>query len=83
MSTKDTEINRRIDGETAEGHARATMDEAELRTAKKAQKKAPALDAEAEGHVRMKLDQAELRASKRATVRAKLDDEAEGHRVQI
>ena len=52
MSTKDTEINRRIDGEQAEGHARVRLDEAEVRASKRAEKRAPALDDEAEGHRR-------------------------------
>ncbi|MEN9645297.1 MAG: hypothetical protein RL238_1966 [Actinomycetota bacterium] len=60
MSTKDTEINRHIDGETAEGHARTRqLDEAELRALKRTEKKAQ-LDDEAEGHVRVRqLDEAD------------------------
>ncbi len=54
MSTKDTEVNRNIDGETAEGHARMQLDEAERRAAKRSEKRAPALDDEAEGHVRVR-----------------------------
>lgn len=49
MSTKDNEVNRRIDGETAEGHRRTSLigEDAE---AKKASKRTANLDDEAEGH---------------------------------
>ena len=53
MSTKDTEVNRNIDGETAEGHARVRLiEEAELRASKRSKKRSNTLDDEAEGHVR-------------------------------
>lgn len=52
MSTKDTEINRRIDGETAEGHVRSLkLEEAEVRASKR-QNVRTKLDDEAEGHAR-------------------------------
>lgn len=54
MSTKDNEINRHIDGETAEGHARMKLDEAELRTSKRSEKRTADLDDEAEGHRRVR-----------------------------
>jgi hypothetical protein len=86
---KNTDVNRTVDGDTAEGHARVTIEEAEQRTAKKASKKAVALDdAEAEGHRRLLVDESEearasLKAGRRVAKRTPTidDDEAEGHGV--
>ena len=55
MSTEDTEVNRNIDGETAEGHARMKLEEAELRASKRTEKRSNTLDDEAEGHVRARV----------------------------
>jgi hypothetical protein len=72
MSTKDNEVNRRIDGETAEGHVVRRYEESD-----EAVKRA-SLDDDAEGHKAFRLDEeAGKTASKRT---AHLDDEAEGHR---
>jgi hypothetical protein len=51
MSTKDNEVNRTIDGDTAEGHVkRFLVDEAEGKRADKKASKRTSLDDEAEGH---------------------------------
>jgi hypothetical protein len=86
---KTNDVNRTVDGDTAEGHARVTIDEAELRTAKKAEKKVATIDDdEAEGHRRVLIDESEearasLRAGRRVAKRTASidDDEAEGHGV--
>jgi hypothetical protein len=86
---KNTDVNRTVDGDTAEGHARVTIDEAELRTAKKANKRTATIDdAEAEGHRRLLVDESEearasLRAGRRVAKRTPTidDDEADGHGV--
>lgn len=52
MSTKDNEVNRTINGDTAEGHVvRRYVDETED-AGKTAAKKTASLDDEAEGHVK-------------------------------
>jgi hypothetical protein len=53
MSTKDNEVNRNIDTETAEGHARRSIEET-LEDGKRAsvRRGADGLDDEAEGHAR-------------------------------
>jgi hypothetical protein len=56
MSTKDNDVNRTIDGDTAEGHKRFLVEDAEdKRAGKRADKrteKTSHLDDEAEGHRR-------------------------------
>ncbi len=87
IDKKNAEVNRTVDGDTAEGHVRMTMDEAELKTAKKAAKRAVTLDDVAEGHRKVLIDEADeartaLRTSRRVAKKpATLDDEAEGHAV--
>jgi hypothetical protein len=83
--TKQADVNRTVDGDTAEGHVRVTIDEAERKAAKKAAKRPVELDDEAEGHRRLLIDEADearaaLRTSRRVTKKpVALDDEAEGH----
>ena len=51
MSTKDNEVNRNIDTDTAEGHrARLQLDEAEDAGKRRRSVRATGLDDEAEGH---------------------------------
>jgi hypothetical protein len=76
MSTKDNEVNRRIDGETAEGHHVRRIDEAD-ETIKRA-----SLDDDAEGHKRTSLIGEDAEAKRTSKRHASLDDEAEGHRVR-
>ena len=53
MSTKDNEVNRNIDTETAEGHrARIALEETEDAGKRAAIRPSDGLDDEAEGHVR-------------------------------
>ncbi len=81
---KNTDVNRTVDGDTAEGHIRVTIDEAELRAGKRQEKRVPAIDDdEAEGHIRVTMEDAEIRAGKRQEKRVPAidDDEAEGHGV--
>ncbi len=85
MSTKDNEVNRRIDGETAEGHRRTSLigEEAEAKGAdKKASRRGASLDDDAEGHRRTSLIGEDAEAKKASKRTANLDDEAEGHRVR-
>ena len=54
IDKRNAEVNRTVDGDTAEGHARVTLDEAERKAARRADKRTPALDDEAEGHAVLK-----------------------------
>ena len=94
MGAQNNDINRTVDGDVAEGHARALIGEAEeLRTrkmvAKKAAtKRAATVDEEAEGHVRALIGEGEevrtrkLVAKKAPNKNVRVDEsEAEGHAV--
>lgn len=93
MGAQNNDINRTVDGDIAEGHARALIGEAEeLRTrkmvAKKAAKRPATVDEDAEGHVRALIGEGEevrtrkLVAKKAATKNVRVDEsEAEGHAV--
>lgn len=87
IDKKQADVNRTVDGDTAEGHIRVTIDEAERKAAKKADKRVAQLDDVAEGHRKVLIDEADearagLRAGRRVAKKpVALDDEAEGHAV--